>query len=154
MALTAAERAKRYREKLRQNPEKNEVQRQKQLARLKKNRKKITDLTEEEKLKQRKLWRDEKKKLKLKKCNKEDVKPKREPLKIQTHVSHLFRRRYKNLCTNYKKALDKIRKLHRMLETSRKRYYREKLLHERTNREIEKLQPRQEVLEYNIIILS
>lgn len=149
MALTAAERAKRYREKLKQNPEKFEVQRQKQLARLKKNRKKITDLTEEEKLKQRKLWRDEKKKLKLKTCNKENVKPK-EPLKTQTHVSNLLRRRYKTMCANYKKALDKIQKLNRMLETSRKRYYREKLLHERKNREIEKLQARQEVLECSL----
>ncbi|PZC75021.1 hypothetical protein B5X24_HaOG206846 [Helicoverpa armigera] len=150
MALTAAERAKRYREKLKLNAEKFEVQRQKQLARLKRNRKKVADLTEEEKTKQRKIWRDEKRKSKLKKCNKENIKPTKEPLKTETHVSQLLQRRYKNLRANYKKALDKIQKLHRMLETSRKRYYREKFMHERTNREIEKLQARQEVLECSL----
>ena len=63
-ALTGSERAKRYREKLKQNPEKFEAQRQKQLERVKKNRKKIADLSEKEKLRQRKMWRDQKKKQK------------------------------------------------------------------------------------------
>lgn len=53
MALTAAERAKRYREKLKQNHD---------VGRLKQNRKKHSDLTEEDKECRRKQWREERKK--------------------------------------------------------------------------------------------
>ncbi|XP_022818628.1 zinc finger BED domain-containing protein 4-like [Spodoptera litura] len=71
MALTAADRAKRYREKLKQNPEKFEEQRKKQLERLKKSRKKISELTEDKKF-ERKQWREEKRKQKVKRNKKEN----------------------------------------------------------------------------------
>ncbi|KAJ8703794.1 hypothetical protein PYW07_013088 [Mythimna separata] len=62
MALTSAERAKRYRDKLKNNPEKAEEVRKKQLARMRAKRKKVSEMNEEEKLRYRNKWIIEKRK--------------------------------------------------------------------------------------------
>lgn len=60
MPLTGAERAKRFRENLKKNPEKYEAYKKQQLERVKKCAKKISDLDENEKEKKRKQWREQK----------------------------------------------------------------------------------------------
>lgn len=64
MALTPAERAKRYRENLKLNKEKYEAQRKKQIERVKESQKKIRELSDREKEERRKIWREQKKKAK------------------------------------------------------------------------------------------
>lgn len=58
MPLTNAEKQKRYREKLKSNPDKYEMLRKKHLQRVKKNSKRIEDLTDNEKKHQRQKWRE------------------------------------------------------------------------------------------------
>lgn len=69
MPLTPAEKMKRYREKLKLNPEKMDIMRQKNLERIKSRYKykKISEMTEAEKNIQRKKWKEEKQKRKDKK---------------------------------------------------------------------------------------
>lgn len=156
MALTAAERAKKYREKLKQNPEKFEEQRQKQLNRLKKNRKRINDLTEEEKGHRRKQWREEKKKQIIKKKKKESQNqsaPNSPKFQSNSEASSL-KIRYNKICRRYRKALKYNRKLKTRNETTRKKLYREKLAHEKEigelQKKIDKLMARQEILEISL----
>ncbi|XP_047041242.1 uncharacterized protein LOC124645471 [Helicoverpa zea] len=72
MPLTPAEKMKRYRDKLKQNPDKLEEIRKKNLERIKSKYKykKISELTETEQKKQRKKWKEEKQKQKIKKSQK------------------------------------------------------------------------------------
>lgn len=67
-ALTPAERARRYRAKLKKNPQKYEEWKKKQLVRSK--RIKFSDLSEHEKEKKRKRWREYNKKRSNKYVNK------------------------------------------------------------------------------------
>lgn len=156
MALTAAERAKRYREKLKQNPEKFEEQRKKHLERLKKSRKTISELTQEDKECRRKQWREEKKKQKAKKNKKENEDQRVTPSssKPQNSAAPVLKIRYKKICRSYRGALENIRKLKVKNETIRKKLYREKLAHEAKIGElqkiIDKLTARQEILEISL----
>uniref|UniRef100_A0A1E1WD28 Uncharacterized protein n=1 Tax=Pectinophora gossypiella TaxID=13191 RepID=A0A1E1WD28_PECGO len=61
MPLTSAERSRRYREKIKkENPEKLNAQRLKNLQRIKSKKKKISEMNEEEAEKRRQVWRKEK----------------------------------------------------------------------------------------------
>lgn len=61
MPLTSAERSRRYREKLKkENPDKLEAQRIKNLQRIKQKKKKVSEMTQEEAETRRKVWRKEK----------------------------------------------------------------------------------------------
>lgn len=61
MALTAKEKMRRYRERLKnENPEKYEDQRKKNLARIKSKKKKISEMAPAEADAKRKEWREEK----------------------------------------------------------------------------------------------
>lgn len=57
MPLTNAEKQKRYRERLKNNPTKKEEIRKKNLERINRKTKKIADMSEEEKNEKRELWR-------------------------------------------------------------------------------------------------
>ncbi|CAH0719092.1 unnamed protein product, partial [Brenthis ino] len=83
--ITGAERQKRYKERLKiEHPEKYEEKRKKHLDKVKQRQKKIANLSKEEKLIQRKKWREANKKRKdkkqgfLQKQNKETLKKRRE----------------------------------------------------------------------------
>lgn len=74
MPLTGAERAKRFRENLKNDPEKYEKYKEKQRERVSKLRRKIDDLNESQKEKQRELWRKQKRRQKDKRTiTKEDT---------------------------------------------------------------------------------
>lgn len=57
MALTPAEKMRRYREKLKKDPEKYEEYKKKDLKRIKPKVKKVADMSENEKEAKRKVWR-------------------------------------------------------------------------------------------------
>ncbi|CAH2088676.1 unnamed protein product [Euphydryas editha] len=130
MVLTPAERAKRYREKLKENPDKYEIQRQKQLKRLKKRQKKVTELSEEEKHKQRKIWREQKRKQKENKKTKPKVTSKEVSKKLRSE-GHSLKIKHLNVCKNYKKALNYIKILKLRLDNLRKRFSRVQQMHEK-----------------------
>ncbi|GBP24905.1 hypothetical protein EVAR_12569_1 [Eumeta japonica] len=67
MPLTPAEKMRRYREKLKNDPIRYEDYKKKDLIRIKLKNKKITELSEKEKADQRKKWRKQKKRQKEKK---------------------------------------------------------------------------------------
>lgn len=69
MALTAAERVKRYRERIKRDPQKYEQYRKKNIERLKLRRKKISELNDTEKKSQRDQWAKQKRKQRAKKQN-------------------------------------------------------------------------------------
>ncbi|KAL4704406.1 hypothetical protein ACJJTC_007682 [Scirpophaga incertulas] len=60
MPLTNAEKQRRYRERIKNCPEKCEIQRKKDLERVKHNRKKVTELNDAQKTKLREQWRNQK----------------------------------------------------------------------------------------------
>lgn len=149
MPLTNAEKQRRYRERLKDNPQKKEEIRKKNLERIKKQTKRIQDLTEDEKTEKRKQWRKQKQKQKEKKNAAEKSKTKRESKPIKNNPK--FNIRLRKLKINYKKALSTIKKLNKTIATLRKRNYRQKILNEekirKKNIEIDKLNCRMEVTE-------
>lgn len=152
MALTPAERAKRYREKLKENPQKYEIQKKKQQERLKKNQKKIAEMTEEEKIKKRRIWRHQKRKQKEKK--KENVKEAPPNIKKTTTKLHSFRIKYTKLKNSYQRAMKNIEKLKIIINRVRKQQHRMKIKQElevsTLKDENAKLKVRQEILEISL----
>lgn len=152
MPLTPAEKMRLYRERLKENPEKMEEQRKKNLERIKSkySYKKVKDMSEEEKKKQRKKWREQKRK------NKEKKKPATEnssEINAVPDTKRLIRSRnmYRKQLNN---AQSRIEYLKRLTETLRKRMYRAKQKHLKTEKKLEKrldiLKVRNEVLELSL----
>jgi flagellar biosynthesis GTPase FlhF len=75
MPLTPAEKMKRYREKLKKDPQKYEDYKKKDLQRIKIKSKKIAEMTEQEIKQKRKSWRDQKRKQKSKKNQNPTIEP-------------------------------------------------------------------------------
>ncbi|CAH2088677.1 unnamed protein product [Euphydryas editha] len=146
-------RAKRYREKLKENPDKYEIQRQKQLKRLKKRQKKVTELSEEEKHKQRKIWREQKRKQKENKKTKPKVTSKEVSKKLRSE-GHSLKIKHLNVCKNYKKALNYIKILKLRLDNLRKRFSRVQQMHEKyiklLKNEYDKVKVRNECMEISL----
>lgn len=153
MPLTNAEKQKRYRERLKNNPEKQEEIRKKNLGRIKTKTKKVKDMTEEEKNETRKKWRKQKQKQKQNQKEKKKSEKNTEKIDRQKNMPR-FKLRLKKLNIHYKKSLSTIQKLHTTISTLRKRNYRQKKLlkavTEQKNEEIDKLKCRNEVLESTI----
>lgn len=159
MPLTAAEKSKRYREKIKNDPEKHEAFKKKELERQKKHQKKIKELTEEEKNEKRRRWRAQKQKQKEKKKNSQ---PQPQPQtsahleqnQSNTTVTRSFKIRYKKIRNNYNKALNKVRQCQIKLESLRKKLYRMKNKYESEinflSTENSKLKARQEILEISL----
>lgn len=151
MALTAAERVRRYREKLKNNPEKAEEIRKKNLERIKSKKKLVSQMTEQDKNEHLKVWREEKRKQRAQKSKKtvvtagisnadvtagtSNAESTSRQSKAQTSLCNkselninkqlkCIRRKYKILKQKYKSALKKNESLARAKETQKKRYYR------------------------------
>lgn len=152
MALTSAERAKRHRDKLKNNPEKAEEVRKKQLARMKAKRKKVSEMNEEEKISHRNKWKIEKRK---QRAGKTKVQIDETPKKETSVTSSLKKRRMlRRLNHQIQEKSDKITQLTRQLNTQRKRYYRKQLklnkIIEKQQKVIDKYKAREEYLEYTL----
>ncbi|CAH0403492.1 unnamed protein product [Chilo suppressalis] len=166
MPLTNAEKQKRYRERLKQNPEKYEEQKKKNLERIKSkySYKKISEMTDREKADTRKKWRDQKRKYtKHEKSKQTDCTTKNitdvvadtpttshTSNNVQPIIKRLQRSRamYKKV---YEAAESRIVTLMRQNETLRKKLYRFKEK-QKTNQDtlqlkIDKLTARNELLE-------
>ncbi|XP_045452161.1 DNA ligase 1-like [Melitaea cinxia] len=146
MALTPAERMKRYRERLKLNPEKLESIKKKHAEYVKSKSKTVKDLTEKEKEKQRKIWRNQKRKQKQKKKQllvQEEKGTKKQKIANQS-----------KLIKNYKTALKRNQKLTKLVNTYKKRLYRLKISTEKKIQTLEKdnlkLKARTELLELTL----
>ncbi|KAF9422073.1 hypothetical protein HW555_002094 [Spodoptera exigua] len=138
MVLTAAERSKRYREKIKQDPVKHELHKKKELKRLKKHFKKINELTEEEKDARRKRWREQKrnqKENKKKSLEQGDAAARQQLASTEQQLS---------VTGNAVPPLNNIRK---KLYRAKKRHEKEMHLLQTQN---DKLKARQEVMEVAI----
>ncbi|XP_047998810.1 uncharacterized protein LOC125236153 [Leguminivora glycinivorella] len=156
MPLTPAEKMQRYRERLKENPEKYEEQRKKNLRRLKSKYKykKITELTDNEKEIQRKKWREQKKKTSkdtpapavdviipiINEQRSDEIKQMRTTIKRITRG----RDRYRN---NLNYANSRIAYYKRLTENLRKKIQRMKSEHTKME---EHLKARNEVLEVSL----
>lgn len=169
--LTNAERMKRYREKLKKDPDRYSNYLKKQGKLVKEKTKKIDELSEEEKAKQRKKWREQKQKRKQK--NKKGSAVNNMPMEIPTEENNCSSRKAmttpiiesvpskkkkdtsarnrRKLVRKYNNALKTICSLKTALNTARKNTYRLKL---KTTKEINslklemlKIKTREEVLE-------
>lgn len=151
MPLTAAEKMKRYRERLKLNPEKFEEQRKKNLDRIKSKYKykKVSDMSDEEKTRKRIEWRDEKRRLKDKKKANEQISNAASTSKSSTSKSSRI-----NYKQKYMAALNRIIYLQRVLETMRKRLYRSQQYQMQVKKKCEvefnKLKARNEILEASL----
>lgn len=149
MALTPAERMKRYREKLKNDPDRLERVKKKHADYVKSKSKKIQDLTLEEQEKRRKQWRSLKRKQKDRKQNVE-IQGKKD-LKKKSKTKNRNNRR---LLKNYNAATEKIEKLQRAIYVYRKKLYRQRKETEQTIQKLEeqilKLKARGEILETTI----
>lgn len=135
MPLTNAEKQRRYREKLKSDPQKLEEIRKKNLLRIKLKTTKISQLNEEEKNKQREIWRNQKRKQKQ---NKMIVGIKDSKATVKNANAKIQKRnklRFQKLQEENKKNLLKVKTLKSTVDTLRKRMYREKI---RMDREIKK----------------
>ncbi|CAG5025826.1 unnamed protein product [Parnassius apollo] len=118
MPLTSAERQKRYRERLKQNnPIKWNEEKKKDAEKKRRNYKKISELSETEKVIRRKIWRQ----LKQKQLNHNDKTDKNSSRKI-------YKERYYRITKENKKQKRKIDILKKHVDSLRKRVYRYKLL--------------------------
>lgn len=151
MALTPAERAKRYRENLKLNKEKYEAQRKKQIERVKKGQKKIRELSDREKEERRKIWREQKKKQRNAKKQAVEIAV---PSTSQNIRTVDYRRKYNNLANKYKTVLKQLNKLRTFNANLRKTLSRTK---EKYQKEINlkteenvKLKTRHELLEISL----
>ncbi|XP_045457589.1 uncharacterized protein LOC123667794 [Melitaea cinxia] len=142
MALTPAERMKRYRERLKLNPEKLESIKKKHAEYVKSKSKTVKDLTEKEKEKQRKIWRNQKRKQKQLLVQ-EEKGTKKQKIANQS-----------KLIKNYKTALKRNQKLTKLVNTYKKRLYRLKISTEKKIQTLEKdnlkLKARTELLELTL----
>lgn len=156
MPLTNAEKQRRYRERLKNNPEKREEIRKKNLERIKTKSKKIKDMTDEEKDAKRKLWRKQKQKQKAKKKEEKKQEERQERNETEKEKRNKNRKnmRLRKLNDRYKKALSVIEKNNRTIATLRKRLFRQKKTAENKIEEqcqaIDKLKVRNEVLESTV----
>lgn len=164
MVLTAAERSKRYREKIKQDPVKHELHKKKELKRLKKHFKKINDLTEEEKDARRKRWREQKRNQKENKKISlgqgeapaiQQLAPTEQQSAVAGNaVPRSFKLKLKRISKSYTIALNNIQKYKTALNNIRKKLYRAKKQHEKEmhllQTENDKLKARQEVMEVAI----
>lgn len=128
MPLTSAEKVRRYRERLKNNPLKQEEVRKKNLERINKNAKKISQLSESEKNERREIWRKQKsnqrkvKKEKIKDQNtstvslQNDNNTNKSEVRQKTQIKQL-----KNKTIILKKNIDAKR---RQIEALRKKVYR------------------------------
>ncbi|CAH2096784.1 unnamed protein product [Euphydryas editha] len=143
MALTAAEKMKRYRERIKKDPEKYEKYRKKNIERLKQRRKKISQLDEKEKTIQIDQWAKQKRQQRFK--NK-----KQKPTAQNSKLKYL-KTKCAKLSSACKKKEERIKKLLTICEKLKKRNYRFKIDAEKQiqNREriIEKMKAREQVLE-------
>lgn len=121
MPLTPAEKMKRYREKLKKDPTRYEEYKKKDLNRIKLKNKKICELSETEKLNQRKKWREDKRRQKEKNTkkspqNREKQTEKEIPTNNKQERTFSLEADTKNKCNN-KNHIRTIKKLRRMVET-------------------------------------
>lgn len=151
MALTAAERMKRYREKLKRDPQRYEEVKKKHAAKVKSKSKKINELTEDEKEKKRKKWREQKRKQKEKPVFSNEntilsTKNESTSKKRKTNRSRLVR--------NYNNALKKNLVLKTTHQTARKQFYRYKIVTSKKIRSLEEkldlMKAREELLESSL----
>lgn len=123
--LTGAERAKRFREKLKEDPEKYEKYKQKQKELVAKRRKKIGDLDENEKEKQREQWRKQKRSQKERKketINKETIPI--DNINKQSKKTRNGNKKLQRIYTNYYRAQQKQQKLNAVISRLRKQLFR------------------------------
>lgn len=131
MVLTAAERSKRYREKIKQDPVKHELYKKKELKRVKKHFKKINELTEEEKEARRKRWREQKIKQKENKkkslgqgeaAARQQLAPTEQQSAVRGKaVPRSFKLKLKKISKSYTIALNNIQKYKNALNNIRKK---------------------------------
>ncbi|XP_045530246.1 uncharacterized protein LOC123717979 isoform X3 [Pieris brassicae] len=125
MALTAKQRAKRYREKLKENPAQYEAHKKKELKRLKKCQKKINNLSEEDKAKKRQLWRNQKQKQRSNKKQENisrslsETTPNATPQNLGKAIS--YKTKLDKIQSLYENALKKIEKLQKTRVTQEQR---------------------------------
>ncbi|KAL4705106.1 hypothetical protein ACJJTC_006429 [Scirpophaga incertulas] len=148
MPLTSAERVKRYREKLKKDPEKFAEHKKKHAALVKSKTKKVADLSEIEKQKLREKWRIQKRR------QKENKKSSCAPAPLISQplapVEKKKRKKIGKLAKKYKDALKKINMLTVCLQTTRKNLYRLKMKYKKSQELIEKIKAREEILEYSM----
>ncbi|XP_060804464.1 uncharacterized protein LOC132902617 [Amyelois transitella] len=131
MPLTGAERAKKFREKLKDDPEKYEKYKQKQRELVAKRRKKISDLDDNEKEKQREQWRKEKRiqkkrkdEKKIQEANNQVTIPKNRP--CQTMPKNRNTKKLQKVYANYYRAQKNQQKLNTVIGRLRKQLIRTK----------------------------
>lgn len=154
MALTGAERSKRYREKIKLNKEKYEEFKKKECDRLKKLQKPINDLTEDEKKERRKYWREQKNKQKEKKETCDELMKLPQVAEKENEVSRSLKLKYRNVYRNFKAAVEKLQEHKMALSTIRNFFYRQTKTHVQEimslKAENDKLRARQELLEISL----
>lgn len=167
MPLSTAERVRRYRERLKNNPEKAEEVRIKNLERLKMKKKKISQMSEKEKEEKRKMWREVKRKQRAKafKDNRDKSTTQDTPSTTATASSsatpappppanstmYYLRRKCKLLAACHKRAQDKIIQYQKNANLLRQRLcrYKKKTTEyiKKLEETIEKMKAREEILE-------
>ncbi|KAJ2937230.1 hypothetical protein O0L34_g19420 [Tuta absoluta] len=159
MALTAAERQKRYRNKIKQDKEKYEQHKKKELVRLAKINKKINELTEDEKKERRKKWREQKQKQKEKSettlCEDNEVETSLQDFNQKVNkVTQSLNKRYRILYKDFKEAFKKVKLQQTALNTVRKKLYRQTKTYVEEimslKAENKRLRARQELLESSL----
>lgn len=124
MPLTPAEKMKRYREKLKKDPEKYEQYKKKDLRRIKTKTKKISELSEEEREQRRQKWREQKRKQKAKNTMKEAKETKIKPTQAKKRTNKKRLCAYKALVCG-KEAIE-LKNAHqqKVIAMLRKRHFR------------------------------
>lgn len=161
MPLSAAEKMRRYRERLKnENPEKYEEQRKKNLERIKSKKKKVSEMDSTEKAVQRQNWRRYQTKCRKKKLNdqKEREEEKMERHQLQSNDSEKIIKKlnikYKILQNKFRRHLNYLQKVNKLKEKYKKRYQRIKA--ESTKKinmmedTLNKMKAREEVLEHTL----
>ena len=166
MALTAAEKMRKYRERIKNNPVKYEIQRIKDLERIKAKKKKIAEMDNNQQKKQRQLWREQKQRQRNKipkqqtgdvdtgENNTDDKNANPNHSQYDSNLKSKIRN-YKKKCIGLnikcKKTEFRLQKLSNAKETLRKRYYRLKVQSDEKisnlQATIDKMKAREEVLE-------
>lgn len=128
MPLTNAEKQRRYREKLKNNPEKCEMLRKKHLERVKKNSKRIEDLNDNEKKRQRQQWRENSRRFYQKKKGIEiennQIQKQIEPNDHKDFIIKKLKKKNMSLNIEIKKLNETVEFMKRKLKSMKKQVYR------------------------------
>ncbi|KAL0860169.1 hypothetical protein ABMA27_010476 [Loxostege sticticalis] len=163
MALTPAERAKRYRNKIKQDPEKLKEHKEKKSKRMQSYNKKIKELSEEQQEEQRRKWREQKKKQAQKRKaannsnqNVDEASTSKTTVKGNTrrNTGSTLVLRYNKLMTEHRRTLKAVEQYKRNYNRLRKSLFRQKLNSENRIKQLqcenEKLKVRQEIMEVTL----